>query len=353
MGTYSGQEDKFFQKRISLILPIVGSGVRSFERIAKGRNSRIYLVRCNDSKKYACKFYFSNELDFRDRMGVEFSALRFLWNNGIRNVPEPIFIHNEQRFAIYEYIDGAKVGSQGITERDIDYASDFLKRINALRQKAVGISPASEAFFSVGDVVGNLEKRYNRLAEISEDVGLSGFLEEEFLPLFNSVVRWCRSELEFFGSELEYGSFIKKRRMVLSPSDFGFHNALRKGDGSIVFLDFEHFGWDDPAKTISDFLLHPEMNLSSGLKEHFVRNVLSCFPEDSSLEARLRIVFPLFGLKWCLIILNEFLAEHFLRRQFAYGEPLVAEEVQAEQLVKARVLLDEVSLVYKNFPYGL
>ena len=48
-----------------------------------------------------------------------------------------------------------------------------------------------------------------------------------------------------------------QRLRVLSPSDFGFHNALRRPDGTIVFVDFEYFGWDDPAKMMADAMLHP------------------------------------------------------------------------------------------------
>ena len=40
--------------------------------------------------------------------------------------------------------------------------------------------------------------------------------------------------------------------LQISPSDFGFHNALRTNTGP-VFFDFEFSGWDDPAKTIIDF----------------------------------------------------------------------------------------------------
>ena len=44
---------------------------------------------------------------------------------------------------------------------------------------------------------------------------------------------------------------------VVSPSDFGFHNALRTEDGRLAFLDFEYAGWDDPAKLVCDFELQP------------------------------------------------------------------------------------------------
>ena len=47
---------------------------------------------------------------------------------------------------------------------------------------------------------------------------------------------------------------IDSAERTLSPSDFGFHNALKRSDGRIVFLDFEYFGWDDPAKMTAEEL---------------------------------------------------------------------------------------------------
>jgi len=44
----------------------------------------------------------------------------------------------------------------------------------------------------------------------------------------------------------------------LSPSDFGFHNALVDPSGALSFLDFEYAGRDDPAKPVSDFFCQPK-----------------------------------------------------------------------------------------------
>ena len=46
---------------------------------------------------------------------------------------------------------------------------------------------------------------------------------------------------------------------VLSPSDFGFHNALLDRQGNVRFFDFEYAGWDDPAKLVCDFFCQVEV----------------------------------------------------------------------------------------------
>ena len=95
---------------------------------------------------------------------------------------------------------------------------------------------------------------------------------------------------------------------TLSPSDFGFHNALRRPDGSVVFLDFEYFGWDDPAKLCSDFCLHPGMGLDDNLAARFLRGARAIYgAADAQYESRLAVMRPLCGLCWCMIVLNSFL----------------------------------------------
>ena len=242
MDTYSGGDDAYFQKKISLIPSIFGSEVSYIKRIGGGRNGRLYLVMCENSDKYVVKFYFFHELDTRDRMDVEFSAMQFLWENGVRSIPRPISIQSNNRFAIYEYIDGAKILPEAVTNEDIDYATDFLKRINEVSAEAANLPSASEACFSVKEIVENLEKRHIRLAEMSKETNLNEFLEREFLPLFNAVVMQCR--LKMADTKLEYSSMLEGGDRLLSPSDFGFHNALRRKDGSLVFLDCVFWQFD-------------------------------------------------------------------------------------------------------------
>ena len=101
---------------------------------------------------------------------------------------------------------------------------------------------------------------------------------------------------------------------------------------------------------ISDFLLHPAMDLDESLRQRFIANILGQFREKG-LARRVELVYPLFGLKWCLIFLNEYLPEHLLRRGFASGGRLNKAELQAEQLSKARRMLDKIRRDYEYFPY--
>ena len=338
-----------------IFFKLLGLNVTSIERIGGGRNSQVYRLICGSSDQYAAKLYFRHSFDERDRLGSEFSGLQFLWENGVRCISRPIVADRERGCAVYEYIEGKKIQSQEVTNSDVDYAVQFLARLKELKnRKGSSYLPlASEACFSVQAIVNNIELRLNRLSALrnggAQYNALREFLTNDFVPSFDEITRWCKSSLN--QSRMSFVSELPYEERTLSPSDFGFHNALRRSGGQIVFLDFEYFGWDDPAKMISDFLLHPAMELREELRRRFVSSTLSCFEDYKNLDKRVEIVYPLFGLKWCMIFLNEFVPESLLRREFASGGDLDKSEVQAKQLLKARQMLHRIRRDYEHFPY--
>jgi thiamine kinase-like enzyme len=174
-------------------------------------------------------------------------------------------------------------------------------------------------------------------------------INKDLLPSLDEIIEWGAAAAGKEG--ISFSSELKREERTLSPSDYGFHNSLKKDDGKIVFLDYEYFGWDDPAKLISDFLLHPAMGLSEGLKRRFVNGAIKKFAKDPKLGKRMEIVYPLFGIKWCLILLNEFLPEHMGRRRFAKKGEIDNKKILIEQLAKSEEMLRKVSGKYKRFPY--
>ncbi len=327
---------------------LLGKQVVGHARLGKGRNSRCYQLQCVDGESYVLKFYFQSASDPRDRLGVEFKALSFLWNNGVCCVPRAIVMDRESKSAVYQYIPGAAVESKNLRQEDIDDLVEFLESINQLRTSsgASRFGPASEACFSIGDVIASVENRLTRFDQVvSSDQGLADFLDSGFRPLFADVQKWIRKANIGLGQELD------KKERILSPSDVGFHNALREGRGRITFLDLEYFGWDDPAKLIADFILHPAMELPDNLKASYVRKMLRLFPEQKMLKERTGLVYPLFGLKWCLILLNEFLRDDSQRRHFASCGAYDPAAIQEQQLEKARNMQQKIRTTYQRCPF--
>lgn len=349
------QVDIQTSKMKSVLSQLLGRNVTLMNRIGGGRNSRVYRLICKNSSQYVAKLYFRQKLGQRDRLGVEFSSLQFLWENGERCIPQPIAADKNQGYAVFKYINGKKISSQEVTNSDIDYAVQFLARFKKLKNRKDSrfLPPASEACFSAQAIVNNIEQRLSRLLALrdseSQYHALREFLVNDFMPSFDEITKWCKSSLNKSG--ICFVSDLRYEERTLSPSDFGFHNALRCSDSQLVFLDFEHFGWDDPAKMISDFLLHPAMDLSESLKSRFVASILSQFEDNGDIAGRTGILYPLFGLKWCLIFLNEFLPEDLLRRSFASEDAIDERNLQTEQLKKARYMLQKLRTDYEPLPY--
>jgi hypothetical protein len=323
---------------------------RAFQQLKGGRNSRVFRVDCADGAAVAAKAYHRSTRDRRDRMGCEFRAFLLLRENDLRNVPTPLAADAERHVAVYELIEGAALGPNEIHEHDIAQLLDFVHALKQIASSgmATEFPAASEACFSIQALFENLNTRFQALQRAAEaEPPLAEFLEQYFIPFRETTEEWCR---DFCGSRgIDVAAEIPTTARTLSPSDFGFHNALRRPGGELAFLDFEYFGWDDPSKTISDFLLHPGMQLAPALKQQFFAGVLPIFSSTPKIEDRVRAVYPLFALKWSTILLNEFTLDHMPRRSFAVGASGVWS--QTAQLEKARRLLGQAMDDYRNFPY--
>jgi hypothetical protein len=317
------------------------------QRVFTGRNSQAWCGRTERGTRFFAKVYYRGPGSVADRLAHEVAALRFCAQHGLRCVPELIAVDAATDTLLLELIDGVSVPASSVGPKDLDAAVDFLAALHALREQpaAQPLPLAAEAFFSVGEVIENVEARFKRFAQVprSDRMGaaLEDFLELRFAPSWNAAVRRARDLLAACGSGPR--EVLPRSERTLSPSDFGFHNALRRRDGSLVFFDFEYFGWDDPAKTAVDFCLHPGMALAPAQARDFLARFLARFDARGALRRRIDTVWPLFGLKWCLILLNEFLREDRQRREFSAGAELDRETALKTQLDKAGAMLARVS----------
>jgi hypothetical protein len=322
---------------------LLGREVGDVIRAGEGGNNRLYRFRDANGRPYALKRYFQSPEDTRDRLGAEFDGLSFLGQKGLKNVPEAVACCRENHVAIYDWIDGQTIDRVDVD--DIDTALGFLGDLHAVaRQSDTAALPlASEACLSLHELGRQIERRYARLRKVY-DSDLQAFLKQDFLPVLEAC--WHDGVYGYERAGLDPTAEIELGQQTLSPSDFGFHNALR-GKTGIVFLDFEYFGRDDPAKLTADFLLHPGMRLSCAALRRFMGGCLEIFADDGEFEARMRNGYPLYALRWCLILLNEFLPERWARRAFA-GTSEDRAAVCERQMRKARAVLERAELINKG-----
>ncbi len=80
------------------------------------------------------------------------------------------------------------------------------------------------------------------------------------------------------------------------------------------------------------------MELSGEQEKVFTMGMFELFAEDNGLKVRFKALYDLYRMKWCLILLNEFLESDLDRRMFA-SDQVDIKEIKAEQLEKAELML--------------
>lgn len=332
--------------RIKITFFLQQEGINNFElkQLFGGKNNKAFLVDTKN-KKYFLKAYFQHRLDSRDRLQAEFSFCSLLWNNGIHNIPKPYLSFTGNNFGLYEFIEGRILRKEEISENLIRQAIDFFTLINKYKSipQAESLPPASEACFSIAEHLDCVEKRVARLKEIEADSEVNRkaieFVDTILMPAWQRVAAKIKED-----KNLNKEKILSKEEKCLSPSDFGFHNALLKDDGKLIFLDFEYAGWDDPAKIVCDFFCQPEVPVPLSYYNWFAGRI---FPGKENLRhlQRTNILLPVYKIKWCCILLNEFMKVDLQRRKFAQDN--LTDLKKEQQLQKTRQYFQGIREIYE------
>jgi cytochrome c1 len=312
------------------------------EPIQRGANAKVWRVVLSGEPVAALKSY-PEAGSGRDRYASEIGALSFLAGAGERQIPRLLRHDPDLRAAMLYWLPGRAGPTQDATEEDLDAALAFIKRMHGYRSNArAGDLPfAAEACLSTGEILRQVDRRRARLSDVAGDnAGLAEVLahyDEERA----ASAEVAQSHLRRSG--IDPNVDLGRTLQTLSPSDFGFHNAVSDRNGALVFLDFEYFGWDDPVKLALDFELHPGMTLSDSLTIRWQQGVAEIFEaEDTNWSERVAAWRPLLGLRWTLILLNEFLPERW-RHRIEAGETRDHDIVLQAQRAKAEAMLSRVS----------
>lgn len=274
-------------------------------------NNAVFRVEAG-GRTFVLKRYFQHPGDPRDRFATERAFATFLWQAGLRHSPEPLAWSAEHRLGLFECIAGVR--STEPTPALVEAAVRFFNDTNAHRfsEAAHALPIASEACFSVREHLDRVERRVARLQGIVPgsdlDEQAAVLVREKLAPAWQRVHG-------AIAEDAALDRVLEPRERCLSPSDFGFHNALVTPDGRVRFLDFEYAGWDDPAKTVCDFFCQPAVPVPIAHLEAF-RSGLAGF-DSPGFRARVAQLLPVYRLKWCCILLNEFLPADSGRRTFS------------------------------------
>jgi hypothetical protein len=320
--------------KMSLVLETfcIQNGIsQPFELIAirAGRNSAVYRVSCLRDQ-LILKHYFSHDADKRNRLFSEYQFLTFLNEVGSQLVAKPIACDYKNQVALYSFLEGSK--PLIVSDFYIDQAVQFLLTLNRLKHdpKARNIGNASDACFNLEQHINLVRTRFLQFESIrpviTEAKEVLGWIKDVLAPCWEKI----GSQIPIFQEKLT------TYENILSPSYFGFHNAL-DFKGKLSFVDFEYAGWDSMAKLACDFICQPELPISKLQATNFLKE-LANQTYNKDLVYQVETLLPVHRIKWCFILLNVFNDVH-LQRRFHSGN--LSQDILTVQFNKAKYYFEK------------
>jgi hypothetical protein len=209
--------------------------------------------------------------------------------------------------------------------------------------RTTALADAAEACYTLGEHLACVERRLERLLRIEPTEGIArdavDFVRSDLRSAWVRASRVARHDAARNGLSLDQP--IAGEERCLSPSDFGFHNALMDDKARLRFIDFEYAGWDDPAKLVCDFFCQPAVPVPRECFDRFAEAIAFGLSKAEMHLRRFRLLLPVYQIKWCCILLNDFLPTGNRRREFAFSSP--QEGRHARQLHKSRTALLQVA----------
>jgi hypothetical protein len=313
--------------------------------LTSGGNNKAWRVE-SDGALFLAKQYFRHVGDSRDRRGSEFEFTLYADSCAPGQVARAICTEPDAGFSIFQFLPGRPVSVGEVGADEVLAAARFFAALNGKNRflSAAHLPAASEACFSIAEHLNVVRRRID---------ALSNMVAKESIPSSDDAASFI-AELARFWQQLEANVVevsqteaieidlpLPSEDRCLSPSDFGFHNAIRSEAEGIRFIDFEYAGWDDPAKMVGDFFAQLAVPVPAGFFDTFVDSALSAFTNRAALRRRSELLRPVYQIKWCCIALNVFLPVHMARRKFANPD-LDETFIKRMQLGKAKSLFQSM-----------
>jgi len=267
------------------------------QQMGAGNRHGVFLLE-DGNRRAVLKVHEPSVAGRRDAFGHEALMHAFYADQVGDSVPRLVAQEPGCRALLFEHVPGEPVAGERSRLADVARMADFLLETNRPevleRARQVQLPRASDAGLSAAEHWQCASSRLDALLG---------------LPVTDEPTAAMQ---DFVGSELRPALAESKPDEsapvppCLSPSDFGFHNVIRRENGSFCFLDFEHAGWDDPAKLAADFILQPEAPLTSQAAERFTDALSDGAIFGPQLASRVRRILPIQKCKWTAIILNVF-----------------------------------------------
>lgn len=284
------------------------SGNFNFRKLKLGGNNCVYQIKTGDAKLLG-KVYYRSPDDQRDRLRHEISFTSYLSTQDLhKSFANEIANDTRYGMACFEWVEGKPCeNGEEIPEAHWKQCLNFLSAIQKGRNSDLAreLPTASEAAFSISQHWSLLQNRHDYWYEqlVNDRVTLPDDLKDFILRDMETLYQELANKVLV---HKDFNRVLSFEERILSPSDFGLHNAVVDPKGNLQFIDFEYSGWDDPAKTIADFFCQPKFPPPMHVYDEMKNCICDMIPESKVkyfLE-RHKVVNQIITLKWCYILLN-------------------------------------------------
>lgn len=260
-----------------------------------GRVCRLYRV-ADRQRTFVLKWYGKDPASALRRLKTERAFYTLAWERGLRQIPEPIAWDEERLAGLFVHVPGRAVRPADINLSLIVQTVAFLVAINRARPQAAGrgLPPAAGASFSLERHLAGISRLVGSLARIKwsgkEPERAREFITEELEPAWQMInelaLRRCQD------ARISPTEILPLEARCLSPFDMGLQHALIQPDGTLMFMDFDSAGWDDPARLIANFFSHGCPPVPLDWWPAFANNLARALGAGDAALARSRILLP-------------------------------------------------------------
>ena len=308
----------------------LGASPNSLVRLRGGINNRVFSCSAG-CQHWVIKGYAAGQPGQRDRMQAEVEFLRFAAQAAPGFTPALIQVDPERRCVVLEHLEG-EVFPDGVppSKGAVNEAVEFFRQLNAkprLAQESIQLD-AAEGFLSLQEHLANVRKRVEGMGSIHLEAALRPQAEKLLHQLHTELAHTEERTISLIDQGLVADAIAPEERCI-SPSDFGFHNAIRTAEG-IRFIDFEFAGWDDPAKALVDFGFQPRVPVPGGSSALLA--ALHTY-NRKELQIRCTTLKPVLRVKWLCIVLA------ILRPERLEQMLLVRPDVNSSLMIRERLLI--------------
>ncbi len=277
---------------------------------ARVREGRCLVFFHYQGLDYALKCFDPKNLSLRPAFEREKHFYRLLKSLNTHQTPILIACGDEEEgMLLLSRISGRGFREREINQKAVQQAADFLVSVNRVKDSeivcstpmALGVCCSISDHLNAGAEIVDQTQQYHKHA----DVPTLAFLNDELEPIWQKVLGAVLGK--FQTASIDVLQSLPQERRILSPGNFGFHNALLTPEKEVCFVDFAQSGWEDPARLINQFFCFGSLPPKIDHWETFIRALQNLPFLDPEFAVRAKILLPVYQvIRSCMLVLKCF-----------------------------------------------